>query len=111
MREAGSRWRNWTLVAGVVTAAAAALWDGNPFGQSARASILESARRVNGDVMLLSLDTPPADVDQVRDMASNASSVVDASVVAIWEVQIESAATRSSGFLQDLVEPLLRSSR
>jgi ABC-type lipoprotein release transport system permease subunit len=76
------------------------LWGRNPFAQSSRDAILDSARRLNGDVMVLSLDYPPPDIEQVHNLAARMAGVIDASIVAIWEVQLESVTTTSPALLE-----------
>jgi hypothetical protein len=83
MREAGRQWRGWILAGTVALAAAVALWGRNPFAQSSRDAILNSARRLNGDVMVLSLDYPPPDIEEVHNLTAVTAGVVDASIVAI----------------------------
>ena len=82
-------------------AAGAALWGRNPLADSRREAILTSSRRIEGDVMVLSLDNPPPqDFNQIYGLTAHAAGVIDASVVAISEVQIESAAMPSSALLE-----------
>jgi ABC-type lipoprotein release transport system permease subunit len=61
-----------------------------PWGSS-RDAILESGRRINGDIMVVHLQPVIPKLDEARERALQTSGVVEANVVAIWPVEIYSS--------------------
>jgi ABC-type lipoprotein release transport system permease subunit len=61
---------------------------------------VEAARRVNGDVVILSYSAPFPDVDRVHDLARRTGHVARAGVFTIWPVEAQTTSTHAPALLK-----------
>jgi hypothetical protein len=82
--------RVWVLVAFIVAAATAAWWRTTPARAPSREAILEAGRRLNGDIMVLSMTHESIPLGQIQELAAGSKGVARAELMSHLEVQFGS---------------------
>jgi len=90
MRKCRLPLRGWVLAVIILAAGGAGWWRGTPARALSRASILDAGRRLNGDIIVLSMTDASLPLGQVQELAAHTNGIARAELVSHLGVQIES---------------------